>query len=251
MQHLKTIILTATIALAASIASARDFQDWSQLNRYHDSNLEVRLLPANQRCVVFLGNSITDNWAKMRPEFFAGNGFIGRGISGQTTYQFVSRFREDVINLHPQIVVINAATNDVAENTHPYNEDITVGNITTLIELAQANGITPILTTTLPAASFKWRPEITDSSAKILSLNNRLRALAGERGIPFVDYYSYLVTPDANATTQGTTNSTVLALNPAYTNDGVHPTDAGYEVMESIILPVIHTTLSTINSPTR
>ncbi len=229
MQLIKALACGAIIAASAIIAEAREFQDWSNFGRYHDSNIEMMARPQTERRVVFLGNSITDNWAKQRPEFFKENGFVGRGISGQTTYQFLSRFREDVINLHPQIVVINAATNDVAENTHPYNEDMTVGNISSLIELAQANGITPILTTTLPAASFGWRKEITGSSDKIEALNKRLRALAKEKKITFVDYYSKLVTP----------GDPDRALNAAYSGDGVHPNADGYVVMESIILPVL------------
>ncbi|WP_295731792.1 SGNH/GDSL hydrolase family protein [uncultured Muribaculum sp.] len=222
--------------LAASVtySYAREFQDWSNFGRYHTANTEVKSLPAEQRKVVFLGNSITDNWAKKRPAFFHDNGYVGRGISGQTTYQFLSRFREDVINLHPRIVVINAATNDVAENTHPYDEDMTVGNITSLIELAQANGITPVLTTTLPAASFPWRKEITDSSDKIISLNKRLQALAEQKGILFVDYYSSLITPDDPS----------RALNASYSYDGVHPNETGYAVMESIINPVLQKILA-------
>lgn len=226
---MKKLACAILIASAALCSNARDFADWSNFNRYHDSNIEVKALPAAERCVVFLGNSITDNWAGMHPEFFKTNGYIGRGISGQTTYQFLSRFREDVINLHPQIVVINAATNDVAENSHPYNEDMTVGNITSMIELAQANGITVVLTTTLPAAAFPWRKEITDSSEKIMSLNDRLQQLVLEKGITFVDYYSHMVTPGDPS----------RALNPAYSDDGVHPTPKGYDVMEQIIHPVL------------
>lgn len=234
MNILKVLPLAAMLAASISYSYAREFQDWSNFGRYHELNQVVKALPAEQRKVVFLGNSITDNWAKKCPGFFEENGYIGRGISGQTSYQFLSRFREDVINLHPKIVVINAATNDIAENTHPYNEDMTVGNITSLIELAQANGITPILTTTLPAASFPWRKEITDSSDKIISLNNRLQALAEKKGLLFVDYYSSLVTP----------NDPTHALNNRYTSDGVHPNELGYYVMESIITPVLQRLLA-------
>ncbi|MDE5895529.1 SGNH/GDSL hydrolase family protein [Muribaculum intestinale] len=234
MKIIKTIAISTFIAATSLLCDAREFQDWSNFRRYHDSNTEVKALPAAERQVVFLGNSITDNWARFRPDFFKQNGYIGRGISGQTTYQFLSRFREDVINLGPRIVVINAATNDVAENTHPYVEDMTVDNISSLIELAQANGITPVLTTTLPAASFGWRKEITGSSDKIASLNKRLEALAKKKGILFVDYYSRLVSP----------GDETRALNPAYTNDGVHPTEAGYAVMESIIHPVLQNLLA-------
>lgn len=119
-----------------------------------------------EKRVVFLGNSITEGWVRTHPDFFKTNGYIGRGISGQTSYQFLLRFREDVINLSPALVVINAGTNDVAENTNPYNEDYTFGNIVSMVELAKVNKIKVILTSVLPAAAFKWRMEIKDAPQK-------------------------------------------------------------------------------------
>ena len=96
----------------------------------------------------------------------------------ETSYQFLLRFREDVINLSPALVVINAGTNDVAENTQTYNEDYTFGNIVSMTELAKANKIKVILTSVLPAAAFKWRMEIKDVPQKIKSLNDRIEAYA-------------------------------------------------------------------------
>lgn len=128
-----------------------------------------------------------------------------------------------VINLKPAVVVINAATNDVAENTGPYVEDYTFGNIVSMVELARINHIQVILTTTLPAASFSWNPEIKDAPKKIEHLNTRLKEYAATHNIPFVDYYSAMVSGKEKA------------LNTSYTKDGVHPTHAGYEVMEKLI----------------
>ena len=204
MNNVYKTLAVAAIALGMSATMYARQQDWANFNRYAQ-----------------------DNWAAMRPSFFNDNGFIGRGISGQTSYQFLSRFREDVINLHPKLVVINAATNDIAENSHVYNEDMTFGNIVSMVELARANNIKVILTTTLPAAAFGWNPSITDGPEKINSLNKRLTEYAKKNKIPFVDYYSHLVEADGKT------------LSPKYSKDGVHPTDAGYEVMEAIILPAV------------
>lgn len=158
---------------------------------------------------------------------FKTNGYIGRGISGQTSYQFLLRFREDVINLSPALVVINAGTNDVAENTNPYNEDYTFGNIVSMVELAKANKIKVILTSVLPAAAFKWRMEIKDAPQKIQALNARIEAYAKANKIPFVNYYKAMVAGDNQA------------LNPQYTKDGVHPTGEGYDIMEPLIKAAI------------
>ena len=221
------ISMAAMLACMTMVNAMADDRDWGGLNRYAKENEIAKQLPEEQRLVVFMGNSITENWAHMRPAFFSENGYIGRGISGQTSYQFVVRYRQDVIDLHPKVVVINTATNDVAENTGPYNEDRTFNNIETMVELAQKNGIKVILTSTLPAAKFGLNPSITDGADKIAKLNERIHKYADKHNIPFVDYYSQMVVGDDRA------------LDPKYSGDGVHPTEAGYAVMEPLIKKVI------------
>ena len=214
------------MGIHTSWAQKHDFANW---NRYAQQNKELGLPAKGEKRVVLMGNSITDNWANMRKDFFKENALIGRGISGQTSYQFLLRFREDVINLQPRIVVINYGTNDIAENTGPYDEDLTFGNVLSMVELARQHKIKVILTSCLPASGFGWRPSITNAMQKIRHLNARVEAWAKANRIPYVDYFSALVTADGTE------------MNPAYAQDkpGVHPNDAGYAVMESLLLPVI------------
>lgn len=219
------------LGFSGNVNAQKDAHEWANFNRYAHENNNLKKDGIPGKSVVFMGNSITEGWVNLHPEFFKKNGYIGRGISGQTSYQFLLRFREDVISLSPKVVVINAATNDIAENTGPYNEDYTFGNIASMVELAQANKIKVILTTTLPAASFGWKPEIKDVPQKIEALNKRLEAYAKSHHIPFVDYYSQMV------------RKSDKALIPEFTKDGVHPTLAGYKVMETLIKPVIDKTL--------
>lgn len=202
-------------------------RDFGGLNRYVQENKNVPILGKKSKRVVFMGNSITEGWVNTHPDFFTDNGYIGRGISGQTSYQFLLRFREDVIKLLPALVVINAGTNDIAENTCPYNEEYTFGNIVSMVELARAHKIKVILTSTLPAASFGWNPSVLDAQAKILSLNARLKKYARKHKIMYVDYYEKMVYGENGA------------LNPQYTKDGVHPTSEGYLVMEELIKKTI------------
>lgn len=226
MKNLFACVLLMTTVLSVTELSAQN-RDWANLNRYEKENIELQQQENNGKRVVFMGNSITEGWVNIHPDFFKNNGYIGRGISGQTSYQFLVRFREDVINLSPAVVVINAATNDVAENTGTYNEDRTFGNIVSMVELAQANNIKVILTTTLPAAAFGWNKSITDAPQKIAALNARLQKYAKKNRIPFVDYYSEMVVGENKA------------LNPQYTKDGVHPTAEGYDVMEGLVQKAI------------
>ena len=176
--------------------------------------------------VVLMGDSITELWAKYHPGFFTDNGIVCAGISGQVSGQMLLRFRSDVIDRHPAVVVINGGTNDIAENQGPYDEDATFGHIVAMVELAQANGIRPVLSSVLPAAGFRWRKSVTDAPDKIASLNARLQAYALENEIPYVNYYAAMV-------------ALGRVLNPDYTNDGVHPTPAGYDVMEPLLLKAV------------
>ena len=221
------LCLAVTLAFSSMEVMAQKNNDWARLGRYAKANKELPAPAKKEKRVVFMGNSITEGWVKIRPDFFEENGYIGRGIGGQTSYQFVVRFRPDVINLKPKLVVINAGTNDVAENTGPFDLQTTFGNIVSMVELAKANKIKVILTSVLPAAKFGWNKSIKDAPAKIEALNALIKEYAKKNKIPYVDYYTPMVI------------GAVRALNPAYSKDGVHPTAAGYEVMEALIKPAI------------
>ena len=222
-----SLCLALTLAFSSMEVMAQKNNDWARLGRYAKANKELPAPAKKEKRVVFMVNSITEGWVKIRPDFFKENGYVGRGISGQTSYQFVVRFRPDVINLNPKLVVINAGTNDVAENTGPFDLQTTFGNIVSMVELAKANKIKVILTSVLPAAKFSWNKGITDAPDKIEALNALIKEYAKKHKIPYVDYYTPMVTGPERA------------LNPAYSKDGVHPTAEGYEVMEALIKPVI------------
>ncbi len=216
------VVLTAAVA----VAQPRK-QDWAGLSRFAQANTELLALAGSKVKVVFMGNSITEGWMDIHPQFFTSNGFVGRGISGQTTGQMLVRFRQDVVNLHPKEVVILAGTNDVAENSGPYSQEHTMGNIISMCELAKANGIKVVLCTVLPAASYPWNPNVSDVAGKIARLNAAIIAYAKKQKLQLVDYYTPMVSGDARA------------LNPSLSNDGVHPILAGYEVMEPLVMKAI------------
>ncbi len=222
---LKFSLFAALVIMALNSFAA---DDWANLGRYINDNKRVMArADKNDHLVVFLGNSITDGWPNSNKAFFEDNNFLGRGISGQTTYQFLVRFYSDVVNLQPEAVVINGGINDIAENNYEYDETRTFNNIKAMAEIADANGIKVILTSVLPSDRFGWRPLKTEIAPKVMSLNNRIKTLAKEKGYTYVDYFSQM----ENGTTHG--------MKPEYSNDGVHPTDAGYRVMESIVLPEV------------
>lgn len=226
---MKTRIIAAIAMLSIALGTQAQKHEFGNWKRYAKANKELGAPAKGEKRVVLMGNSITDGWPHTRPDFFKNNNLIGRGIGGQTSYQFLLRFREDVINLQPKVVVINYGTNDIAENTGPYNEDLTYGNVLSMVELARYHKCKVILTSCLPAGGFSWRPAITDGMDKIRGLNARVKAYAEANKIPYVDYFNAMLNEDGTA------------MNPELANDnpGVHPNAAGYAIMESLLLPVI------------
>lgn len=196
--------------------------DWAGFGRYAQANAALQKVPS----VVFMGDSITDFWQHADPEFFRDGNFACRGISGQVTGQMLCRFRADVIDLHPQAVVILAGTNDIACNEGNVPVEHIADNVVSMAELARANGIEPILCSILPAKSYPWRTDIDRVPVKIGAVNDRLREYAAENGLRWVNYYTPMATADGS-------------LRPEYTDDGVHPTPAGYETMKQIIAPLL------------
>ena len=199
-------------------------QDWAGKNRYHQANLELMSREADPQRVVLMGNSITEFWMETHPQFFADNHLVGRGIGGQESYEMLARFRQDVLALSPRAVVINCGTNDIAENFCPYDEDITMDNIKSMTELAMHNGITVILSSVLPCDHFIWNRSVRNVPQKIRSLNARIMELAEQLSLPYIDYYNAMVYNEGGA------------INPAYSEDGVHPNSLGYSVMEPLLL---------------
>jgi lysophospholipase L1-like esterase len=215
--------LFAFIALTSmALLSA---QDWPQLQKYQSDNAKILDEKTPVR-VVFMGNSITQGWADMRPEFFKEHGFIGRGIGGQTTPQMLLRLRQDVLELKPEAVVILAGINDIAQNTGPITLKETLGNIQSMAELALAHGINPIICSVLPANSFPWRPEIIPTQ-QVIDLNSQLQRWALEKNLVYVDFYTPMVDEKHG-----------LKSDLGY--DPVHPNVAGYQVMEPILLKALN-----------
>ena len=215
--RLKTIAVIL-VALASVSVSYAQYKDWAKFERYQEKNAQVTSRPR----AVFMGDSITDNWAKKDGDFFETNNFIGRGISGQTTSHMLVRFRRDVIDLQPKYVVILAGTNDIAKNNGEISLENILGNIISMCELARAHKIKPILCSILPAAAYRWRPEVKPAE-DIVRLNAMIQRYAKNNRIPYVDYHSVL--KDENN-----------GLPEVHAADGVHPNVECYRIMEKIIL---------------
>jgi len=210
----------APVNVAQQLAAVQaKLMDWAQLGRYAAENAALAPAAAGERRVVFYGDSITDAWGRQpgTGTFFPGKPYVNRGISGQTTAQMVVRFHQDVVDLHPAAVVILAGTNDVAQNTGPLTDEMTLDDFRAMTEMARANGIKVVVASILPAGDFWWHKGL-EPAPKIRALNARLEAWCRSEGMVWVDYYSPMA--DANG-----------AMKPGLSADGVHPNAAGYAIM--------------------
>ncbi len=191
--------------------------DWAYLQRYQAENASLGPPRSGENRVVFMGNSITEGWAKHFPTMFAAKPYINRGIGGQTTPQMLVRFRQDVIALKPAVVVILAGTNDIAGNTGPSTIEMIEDNLASMAELARANGIAVVLSSVLPVFDYPWRPGLVPAP-KIVALNAWMKQYAATHGAVYLDYHSAMADER-----QG------MKANLA--SDGVHPNETGYRVM--------------------
>lgn len=224
---IRILLAMSLLSLSSYNALAQQKDDWANFSKYEKDNIQ-----APKGAVVFMGNSITEGWNRTHPHFFTENGYICRGIGGQTTMQMLVRFRKDVIDLQPKAVVILAGTNDIARNNGYISLENTLGNIISMVELAQANNIQVILCSVLPAYEFGWRKELQPASDIVL-LNEMIRQYAVKQDIPYVDYHSALK-DDRNG------------LPEKYAPDGVHPNSDAYQIMEKALKHVIEHTLGRV-----
>ncbi len=213
-------ITIGIVLLSIFMGELSEAQDWANLDRFKEENAKLGLPAKGEKRVVLMGNSITQGWSDARPVFFAGKPYINRGISGQTTPQMLVRFRADVIALNPSVVVILAGTNDIAGNTGPSTIEMITDNLFSMAELAKANGIKVVLSSVLPVYDYPWKTGLNPAE-KIVALNEMIKNYSKKNNIVYLDYFSAMV--DARN-----------GLKSEYSEDGVHPNEAGYKVMEPL-----------------
>jgi lysophospholipase L1-like esterase len=199
-------------------------RDWPNVGRYREANRTVAAPAASESRVVFMGDSITDNWQQPRfGGFFPGRPYIDRGIGGQTTPQMLVRFRPDVVDLKPRAVVILAGTNDIAGNTGPMTNEEIEANIASMADLATAHKIKVVLSSILPVSEYHAAPNGTPQTtlrpmARIDAINAWMQSYASTNGHVYLDYYSAMT--DAKG-----------LLRAELSGDDLHPNTAGYAIM--------------------
>jgi lysophospholipase L1-like esterase len=211
------------------------YNDFAQLARYREANSKLAPPAKDEQRVVFMGDSITDGWKLA--EYFPNQPFVNRGISGQTTPQMLLRFRADVIDLKPKVVVFLAGTNDISGNTGPTTLEAIEGNLVSMVELARANGINVVMASVLPVSDYNTNKAgekivrtVQRPPAQILALNQWIKNFCMERKLVYLDYFSATVDDKG-------------FLKAELANDGLHPNAKGYEIMKPLAEAAIKTAL--------
>ena len=192
--------------------------DYGQLSAIARPNATLRAMPLAENRVVFFGDSITDIWKLA--DYFPGKPYVNRGIGGQTTPQMLVRFRQDVIDLHPKVVVILAGTNDIAGNTaHAQRGHRSQPGFNG--RTGAANGIRVVFSSLLPVHNY------TAQSKRLLCRSVRRRdsgteylaqRLLRQERIVYLDYFSRV------GRRKG-------MMKKELADDGLHPNDAGFKIM--------------------
>jgi lysophospholipase L1-like esterase len=226
------------VSFVATPGQAPDCKsDWPALARYHEDNKKIAPPAKNEQRVVFMGDSITDSWDNpTNGGFFPGKPYVNRGISGQTTPQMLIRFRADVIQLQPRVVVILAGTNDLAGNTGPTTLEAIQDNLSSMAELATRHGIRVVFASLLPVSDYEIRdgnPLIQTGRRppeKILALNQWMKTYARTNHHGYLDYFSSMVDDKG-------------FFKDELSNDGLHPNPQGYAVMAPLAQAAIAASL--------
>ena len=218
-------------ALQREVEAARHrLMDWAGLTRYGSEDTEIPPPKPDENRVVFLGDDITEKW---EPPFFPGKPYINRGIERQTTPQMLVRFQQDVVSLHPKVVVIQGGSNDLAGLTGPATEVMIGQNLTSMTQLAKANGIRVVLASVTPVCNCYTDQTGRRPQGKIIGLNGWIKRYAASSGAVYLDYYSAL----ANG----------RDFRKDLTSDGLHPNEAGYRVMAPLAEEAISKALAQRN----
>ena len=196
--------------------------DWPNLAKYRSENEIMLNEESNKDRIVLIGDSITEGWSLMDPDFFRNNNLINRGIGGQTSPQMLIRFKQDAVHLKPKLIIINAGTNDIAANTGPATPEMIIDNITSMAEIGLKSSINIALSTILPVDRYDWNETIKDAPEMVSKVNSSLKKYSDDNNLIFIDYYSSLVNKNRG-------------MDTSYANDGVHPTKEGYDVMAIVL----------------
>ena len=215
-------------------AARKKLIDWGGLIVYGSDDSEIAAPKPGENRVVFIGDSLTANWGKGKTPFFAGKPYFNRGIASQITPQMLVRFRQDVVDLNPKVVVIEGGFNDIGMVMGPGSEGTISEALHSMIDLAKVHGIKVVIASLTPVCDCNSTQTRLRPVGKIAAINGTLRDIAKETDSVYLNYYSVLV--DTAAGTR--------QMKKDLTNNGIDPNDAAYELMAPLAEKAINDALA-------
>lgn len=172
--------------------------------------------------IVMFGDSLTDYFPMEKLSDIDAE-FINSGTAGDTVPEMKARVRYDVIDHHPDIVIMQGGANDFQMSLYRGSK-VVAGQLADLGDRIreEAEGVKIYIESLYPAYTKRignmpsWAKE--KSNDEICRINEEIQRQCRERGMEYVDMYSRLAGEDGE-------------LPLEYTIDGIHLTDAAYEIV--------------------
>jgi lysophospholipase L1-like esterase len=216
-------------------AARKKLIDWGGLNVYGSDDTEVKPPKPGENRVVFIGDTVTENWGKGKTPFFPGKPYYNRGIANQTTPQMLVRFRQDVVSLQPKVVIIQGGLNDIGMVMGPGSEGTISDALYSMIDIAKAHNIKVVIASLTPVSdAYGIQQTRIRPVGKIAAINGTLRGIAKDTGSIYLNYYSVLVDTAAGN----------RQMKMELTNNGVDPNDAAYALMAPLAEKAIEDALA-------
>ena len=136
------------------------------------------------------------------------------GICGEVTAEMVRRFERDVLDHRPEWVVILGGTNDLGMDCQPAE---IIRHLIAMYTQAAAAGVRPVAVTVPSIRGFD------DHIARRRELNALIAGQCAARALPCVDLFTATAEPETGR------------LEKKYSNDGLHLTTAGYELLARLL----------------
>ena len=200
-------------------ADEHKLADWAGLTAWGSEDTEVAPPKPGENRVIFLGTTLTARWGKGSAPFFPNKPYFNRGVEDQTTPMMLVRFRQDVLDLKPKVVVIQTGIDDIGMVAGPGSEGTIVDGLRSMIELAKFNGVKVVIASLTPTCDCYKDQKKRRPVGKIFGINLTLRDLAKETGSVYLNYWGALADP------------TSREFKPELTSDGLIPNDAGYQLL--------------------
>ena len=229
------IVLLGAAVITLSILLVNDSKQGTdqrtEMQKYYDSkcaSYAVQNVNLAKGQIVFVGDSITDLYILDDHYADLSLACYNRGIGGDTTAGVLRRLKVSVFDVAPSSVVLMIGTNDINGGV----DEVTILERYERI-IDEIYGAMPEVrlycVSIIPQnADIEKGGHVvlSDTTARILSINPKIRALVEEKGATFVDLFPLLADEENH-------------LIYDYSDDGLHLNETGLSVWTRIMKPYL------------